>query len=153
LDNNHLVASAYDLPNQSSLGSARIFSFDGPKYLPGLAPAGNGAFVTNLNASALSSGTIADARLSSNVALRAGGNNFTANQTITSGNVGIGTTTPNFPLTFGPTLGDKLALFDAGNGQSYGLGITNNAIQIHADTNLSDIIFGTGSSTSLNELL
>jgi hypothetical protein len=241
LDTNHLVASAYDLPNQTSLGSARIFSFDGPKYVPVLAPAGNGAFVTNLNASALASGTVADARLSSNVALRAGGNNFTGNQAITSGNlgigtgspvtklnvlgdgasvqvqaatagnssylaffdsaqavegligvdgngfsgtpnqfsiaawstnpigfftsasqrmtigangnVGVGTTTPNFPLSFGQTLGDKLALWDDGNGQYYGFGITNFGLQIHADTSLADIIFGYGSSSNLTETM
>jgi hypothetical protein len=42
-----------------------------------------------------SAGTpLPDARLSANVALRAGGNNFTGNQTIMSGNVGIGTPSP-----------------------------------------------------------
>ena len=41
---------------------------------------------------------MADARLSSNVALRAGGNAFTGQQTVTSGNVGIGTTTPKHTL-------------------------------------------------------
>ncbi len=56
--------------------------------------AGGGAVLTGLNASQLASGTVADARLSANVALRAGGNAFTGDQTVTSGNVGIGTNGP-----------------------------------------------------------
>lgn len=52
---------------------------------------GSGAGLTGLNANQLASGTVADARLSSNVALRAGGNNFTGDQTVTGGKVGIGT--------------------------------------------------------------
>lgn len=59
---------------------------------------GNGASVTSLNANNLASGTVPDARLSANVALRAGGNTLTGNQTITSGNVGIGTTSPKTAL-------------------------------------------------------
>ena len=51
---------------------------------------GNGAGLTSLNAASLGGGTLADARLSANVALRAGGNAFTGTQTITGGNVGIG---------------------------------------------------------------
>jgi hypothetical protein len=45
-------------------------------------------------------GTIYDDRLSSNVALRGGGNAFSGNQTIT-GNVGIGTSTPGQTLQVG----------------------------------------------------
>ena len=59
---------------------------------------GNGASLTSLNANNLAGGTVPDARLSANVALRAGGNTFTGNQTITSGNVGIGTTAPKTAL-------------------------------------------------------
>jgi len=50
-------------------------------------------------------GTLADTQLSSNIALRAGGNTFTGNQNITSGNVGIGTSSPLAPLSFANTLG------------------------------------------------
>jgi hypothetical protein len=42
--------------------------------------------------------TLIDSRLSPNVALRKGGNAFTGNQTITSGDVGIGTTAPDARL-------------------------------------------------------
>ncbi len=56
--------------------------------------AGNGAGLTGLNASQLTSGTVPDARLSANVALRGGANTFAGNQTVASGNVGIGTGAP-----------------------------------------------------------
>lgn len=39
-------------------------------------------------------GTVPDVRLSTNVALRTGGNAFAGNQTITSGNLGVGTANP-----------------------------------------------------------
>jgi hypothetical protein len=52
---------------------------------------GNGAGLIGLNAANIFTGTLADARLSTNVALRSGGNMFTGNQTI-AGNIGIGLT-------------------------------------------------------------
>jgi hypothetical protein len=59
---------------------------------------GGGSGLTGLNASQLGSGTVPDARLGGNVALRSGGNTFSGNQLVSSGNVGIGTTTPDSPL-------------------------------------------------------
>lgn len=56
---------------------------------------GNGSALTGLNAGQLASGTVPDARLGANVALRAGGNTFSGNQLVSSGNVGIGTTAPD----------------------------------------------------------
>jgi trimeric autotransporter adhesin len=53
---------------------------------------GSGAGLTSLNVASLT-GTVADAQLSSNVALRSGGNAFTGNQSI-AGTLGIGTTSP-----------------------------------------------------------
>ena len=55
---------------------------------------GNGVGVTNLSAANIASGTLADPRLSANVALRAGGNTFNGNQVVTNGSVGIGTNAP-----------------------------------------------------------
>lgn len=52
------------------------------------------AQIPNLDASKLTTGTLADARLSTNVARRSGGNTFSGNQVFTNGNVGIGTTNP-----------------------------------------------------------
>ena len=57
---------------------------------------GNGAALTALTAANLS-GTVQDARLSSNVGLRAGGNSCTGNQTV-AGNLGIGTNAPTASL-------------------------------------------------------
>ena len=50
---------------------------------------GAGSNLTSLNASQLAVGTVADARLSANVALRNSTNTFVGNQSVTSGNVGI----------------------------------------------------------------
>jgi uncharacterized membrane protein len=61
--------------------------------LTGAVPSGA---LTSVPAASLT-GSVSDSRLSGNVALRAGGNAFTGDQTI-AGNVGIGTATPNANL-------------------------------------------------------
>jgi hypothetical protein len=71
-----------------------------------------------------------------------------------SGNVGIGTRSPGFPLTFPNTLGDKISLW----GQSdvhFGFGIQGSLLQIHTDVAGSDIAFGYGQSdpNSFNEIM
>ncbi|HEX4593995.1 MAG TPA: tail fiber domain-containing protein [Bryobacteraceae bacterium] len=49
------------------------------------------------------------------------------------GNVGIGTSTPNFPLSFGSSINNrKLAVWDGGPGSFYGLGIESNYLHIEA---------------------
>jgi hypothetical protein len=58
----------------------------------------NGSGLTSLTASNLTTGTVPDARLSPNVALRNGGNTFNGNQVFSTGNVGIGTANPQTPL-------------------------------------------------------
>ncbi len=66
---------------------------------------GNGSALTSLNATNLGSGTLADARLSANVALRNAVNNFSATQTLAAGTAtvaplklqeGTNLTTPQF---------------------------------------------------------
>jgi hypothetical protein len=57
--------------------------------------------IPNLDASKITSGTLDNARLSNNVALRTGGNFFAGNQFVTNGFVGIGTTSPQQPLQVG----------------------------------------------------
>lgn len=67
-----------------------------------------------------------------------------------SGKVGIGTTTPGFPLNFPSTLGDKIALW-GNSGAHYGFGVQSALLQIHTDASFSDIAFGYGSSASFTE--
>ncbi|MCI0535300.1 MAG: tail fiber domain-containing protein, partial [Verrucomicrobiales bacterium] len=113
---------------------------------------GNGSGLTGLSTAQLGSGTLADARLSANVALRAGGNAFTGNQTI-GGNLGLGTLGTAFPLTIGNnTLGDKISLWGQ-SGNSYGFGIQGGTLQIHSASGGDDIAFGYGSSAVMTETM
>mgnify|MGYP000673893941 CR=1 FL=1 len=68
------------------------------------------------------------------------------------GNVGIGTTTPGFPLSMSNTLGDKIALHGT-SGAHFGFGIQNNQFQIHTDTNAADVVFGYGTSAAMTETM
>jgi hypothetical protein len=65
------------------------------------------------------------------------------------GNVGIGTTAPSFPLSFGTGLGNKIALYDAGSGTGYGFGIQSSLLQVFTLTSSDDITFGYGNSASM----
>ncbi len=65
----------------------------------------------------------------------------------TQGNVGIGTTTPGFPLTFPDTIGDKISLWGQ-SGNHYGFGVRSAKLQIHTPTATDDIVFGHGNSSS-----
>ncbi len=67
-----------------------------------------------------------------------------------AGNVGIGTTTPGFPLTFANALGDKISFYGQ-SGAHYGIGISNSTLQIHTSATNNDIVFGSGQSTNLTE--
>lgn len=108
----------------------------------------------NSVAAANIAGTLADTQLSSNIALRAGGNTFTGgNQNIASGNVGIGTSSPPAPLGFASAIGEKISLYASSPNQIYGFGITNFQLQIHTDTPLADVVFGSGTSTNLTETM
>jgi hypothetical protein len=69
-----------------------------------------------------------------------------------NGGVGIGTTTPGFPLTFPNSLGDKISLWGQ-SGNSFGFGIQGSLLQIHTDGAASDIAFGYGSSGSMAETM
>ncbi|CAN5640961.1 hypothetical protein BH10BAC3_BH10BAC3_10660 [soil metagenome] len=64
-------------------------------------------------------------------------------------NIGIGTTTPGFPLNFANSFGDKISL--RGNtGIHYGFGIQSTLLQIHTDVTNADIAFGYGSSSAFS---
>jgi hypothetical protein len=100
-------ADALDIVGAGSSGSNRKIQFwaEGGSTFNGSVSAtaftGSGSNLTLLSAGNISSGTLADARLSANVALRSVGNNFSGTQTVTNGSVGIGTVAPVQPLQVG----------------------------------------------------
>lgn len=69
-----------------------------------------------------------------------------------SGNVGIGQSNPNFPLTFGNETGDKISFYGNG-GNHYGLGVKSGMLQLYTSSSNSDIGFGYGSSDNFNETM
>ncbi len=69
-----------------------------------------------------------------------------------TGNVGIGTTTPGFPLTFKNVFGDKISLYGQA-GDNWGFGIQYHLFQIHGKNSSSNIAFGYGSSSNFTELM
>jgi hypothetical protein len=69
-----------------------------------------------------------------------------------NGNVGIGTTSPGFPLSFSNSIGDKIGLWGS-SGAHYGIGIQSLLLQIHTDIPSADIAFGYGSSAVFTENL
>jgi Head domain of trimeric autotransporter adhesin len=69
-----------------------------------------------------------------------------------NGNVGIGTPTPGFLLSFPDALGDKISLF-GNSGAHYGFGIQNSLLQVHSSASAEDIAFGYGSSNSFTETM
>ncbi len=69
--------------------------------------------------------------------------------------LGIGTLTPNHPLSFASTLGDKISLWSAdplsSTAPHYGLGIQGHQLQLFAPTATDNIVFGIGSSADFTE--
>jgi len=61
------------------------------------------------------------------------------------GNVGIGTVTPNAPLSFPAVFGDKITLYPGTSG-NVGFGVQGNLFQMFADHSGTDIAFGYGTS-------
>ncbi|MGP8240133.1 MAG: tail fiber domain-containing protein [Limisphaerales bacterium] len=117
-----------------------VFSGDGSGLtsvpaasLTGSVPA---AVLTSVPAASLT-GTIADAQLSANVALRAGGNAFTGNQTITSGKLGIGTANPAYPLEMDSGGSAKMTLDSSGNLECSGT-VFSRGIALTSDRNLKE---------------
>ena len=90
------------------------------------------------------------------------GNNGSSNdgQSITSekmriqgdGNVGIGTITPAFPLSFPDKNGDKISLYGQ-TGTHYGFGLQNLLLQVQTPDAKSDIAFGYGMSDKFIETM
>jgi hypothetical protein len=100
---------------------------------------GAGGGLTGLNANNISSGTVPDARLSANVALRAGGNTFSGNQIFTnSQNRFIYLNTPTYPIEVETTNHiDLLALDNSGNLKCLGA-VYSGSIKLTSDRNLKE---------------
>jgi hypothetical protein len=67
-----------------------------------------------------------------------------------SGNVGIGTSTPNAPLGFPPFLGKKITLYPGATGD-VGFGVAGNRLQIYADNPNADVALGYDAAGTFNE--
>ena len=67
-----------------------------------------------------------------------------------NGNVGIGTTTPNAPLSFPPTLTHKITLYPGATGDA-GLGMAANRLQIYSDNPNGDVAMGYDAAGTFNE--
>ncbi len=67
-----------------------------------------------------------------------------------SGNIGIGTSTPAYPLSFATGVGDKICL-SGSTGPHYGFGVQSGLLQIHGGGDFTSIAFGYGSSASFTE--
>lgn len=72
---------------------------------------------------------------------------------VVNGNVGIGvgTSLPSYPLTFGSSFGDRISLWGQSTTSHYGFGIQSNTFDIHCDTSSANIVLGKGSSTSFTD--
>lgn len=61
---------------------------------------------------------------------------------LSAGNIGLGgVATPNFPLTFPSTLGDKISLWGNAN-QHFGFGVQSSQLQVFTDSVNADVTFG-----------
>jgi hypothetical protein len=67
-----------------------------------------------------------------------------------TGNVGIGTSSPNAPLGFAPVLGKKITLYHGYDGD-YGLGIASGRLQIYSEYPYSDVAIGSDASGTFSE--
>jgi hypothetical protein len=81
--------------------------------------------------------------------IRSSGNSVTF---LGNGNVGIGTTTPGFPLNLNSQMGDKISLWGE-SGSHYGFGIQPGLLQIYSNLSSDDIALGNGSSSSFTETM
>jgi hypothetical protein len=148
---------------------SRLHIFDGASgysggFFPGITYEGNGARYVNLivqsqNESGIifgnESGAAQGGMIYNNISTPSGlqfRTNGNVNRMVIDsyGNVGIGNSSPAFPLHFADQVGDKISLY-GGVGPHYGFGIQGYLMQIHTDASSADIAFGYGFSLSFSE--
>jgi hypothetical protein len=141
------------LPTSQLTGSVPTSQLSGPVPATSLTGSVPAASLTSVPATSLTgavpastltsvpagnlTGTVADARLSANVALRAGGNAFTGNQIITSGYLGIGLTNPTYPLEVASNGVAKMTMDYAGNLECSGT-VYSKGSALTSDRNLKE---------------
>ncbi len=70
------------------------------------------------------------------------------------GNVGIGgSLAPNYPLSMGGIMGDRIAVWDSGPGSIYGFGMQPSLLQIYSAGPATRVGIGAGGSASFTEVL
>ena len=70
----------------------------------------------------------------------------------TNGNVGLqGNTNPRAPLSFSNGIGNKISIFDNGDGTHYGIGLQAAQLQLYVPSIAQDIVMGYGSSAAFTE--
>jgi hypothetical protein len=69
-----------------------------------------------------------------------------------NGNIGLqGNTNPRVPLSFSNSVGNKISVYDNGDGTHYGIGLQAAKLQFFVPSASQDMVFGTGSSSSFTE--
>ncbi len=68
-----------------------------------------------------------------------------------NGNVGINTSNPTAPLSFGTFLGDQIIFSGSAGAPNYGIGLQVGQLHIHTSNSSQDIIFGYGFTGSITE--
>ncbi|MEO7264326.1 MAG: DUF1566 domain-containing protein [Ferruginibacter sp.] len=145
----HIVngASGYN----SSYFPGMILEGNSNTYLNFLTPNGSESSVLFGKASDASSGGIVY-----NNTANLNGLQFRTNGNVTrmvinlTGNVGIGTTTPNAPLSFPASLGKKITLYPGTTGD-VGLAVAGNRFQIYSDNPSADVAIGYDVAGTFNE--
>ncbi|MFZ4576114.1 MAG: hypothetical protein ACOYN0_17145, partial [Phycisphaerales bacterium] len=107
---------------------------------------GNGAALTALNATNLSTGTLSDLRLSSNVARRNAANIFGNFTNSFGGNVGIGTTSPNASLE----VGGSIVLRETGDNPALRLSPSTGGFGVDPEFFIQDTANTSGSDTNFH---
>jgi hypothetical protein len=67
-----------------------------------------------------------------------------------NGNIGIGNSNPNAPLSFPPSLGKKITLYPGNTGDA-GFGVSGNRLQIFSDNPSADVALGYDAAGVFNE--
>lgn len=69
-----------------------------------------------------------------------------------NGNVGLqGNSNPRSPLSFSNATGNKISIYDNGDGTQYGMGLQSSKLQLYTPSAAQDIVLGTGSSNAFTE--